>query len=152
LQESVAKVAVSRYLGTNKTGIDLLVGNLGPTEQAQAVVLSGVVNDVSEGVMDRYEALDLRLDNRIADLADSERRVQAAADEFDKRQAEAEAEVARLKAIEKDRLEIEAVRRALEAQRQREVEALQREMAEQLRRDQDAAIAFQEGGGSDGGD
>ena len=151
LQEAVGTVAVNRYLGTTKTGVDLLTGNLGPTEQSQAAVLVDIVNESSASVMDEFDELSAQLDDKRESLADTESALAAAQVEFEERQDAANDEVERLKLIEKDRLNDEAVQRALEAQRQKDVETMQRAAAAQLARDQAAAVAA-EGGGSDGGD
>ncbi|MEO6126268.1 MAG: peptidoglycan DD-metalloendopeptidase family protein [Ilumatobacteraceae bacterium] len=151
LQEAVDTLAVKRYLGTTQTGIGLLTGNLGPTEQGQAAVLVGIVNETSESVMDQYDALSLQLADKQQSVEDTDAALTAAQDEFAKRQQQAKDEVARLKVVEQDRLNDEAVQRALDAQRQKAVEKYQRAAAAQLAKDQAAAI-INEGGGSDGGD
>lgn len=151
LQKSVDAVAVDRYLGTGTTGIDLLTGNLGPTEQAQTVVLVGIVNDASATVMDEYDDLAKQLEEKKASVRDTVAAVEAAQTEFELRQDEANAEVERLKVVEKGRLNDEAVVRALEAKRQKDIEAAQQLAAQRLAKDQAAALAA-EGSGSDGGD
>ena len=151
LQEAVDTIAVNRYLGTTKTGIDLLTGNLGPTEQGQTEVLVGIVNESSESVMDQYDELSTELDGKKVTAADTEAQLVVAQQEFEQRQQDAVDEIEQLKLVEKDRLNDEAVQRALEAQRQKDVERIQRAAAEQLAKDQAAAVAA-EGGGSDGGD
>lgn len=151
LRKSVETVAVNRYLGTGTTGIDLLTGNIGPTEQAQTVVLVGIVNETSASAMDEYDSLGKELEDKKDSVRDTVAAVEAAQREFELRQDEANAEVERLKVVEKDRLNDEAVVRALEARRQKDIEAAERLAAEQLERDQAAALVL-EGGGSDGGD
>lgn len=151
LQKSVETVAVNRYLGTGTTGIDLLTGNVGPTEQAQTVVLVAIVNEASASEMDRYDDLGKQLEDTKQEVVETVAAVEAAQREFEQRQKDAEDEVERLKVVEKDRLNDEAVVQALEAQRQKDIETAERQAAEQLEKDQAAAIAS-EGGGSDGGD
>ncbi len=151
LEESADTVAVNRYLGTGTTGIDLLTGNLGPTEQAQTAVLVGIVNEASASAMDDYVDLAKQLDMKKQNVRDTVAAVKAAQEAFEQRQLEANDEVERLKLVEKGRLNDEAVLRALEAKRQKDIEAAERLAAEQLARAQAAAIAA-EGGGADGGD
>ena len=152
LQESVDTVAVNRYLGTGTTGIDLLTGNLGPTEQAQTAVLVGIVNEASASVLDEYQDLAKKLESKKDSVRETVEELRAAQDEFEQRQNEANDEVERLKIVEKDRLNDKAVLVALEAQRQKFIEAVERLAAEQLAKDQAAAALAAEGGGSDGGD
>jgi murein DD-endopeptidase MepM/ murein hydrolase activator NlpD len=152
LQKSVDAVAVNRYLGTGSTGIDLLTGNIGPTEQGQTELLVGIVNESSASVLDEYDALARQLEDKKQSVRDTVAALEAAQAEFEQRQDEANAEVERLKIVEQDRLNDEAVQRALEARRQKEIEAAQRAAADQLARDQAAAIVAEQGGGSDGGD
>lgn len=151
LQDAVDTVAVNRYLGTTQTGINLLTGNLGPTEQGQTAVLVGIVNESSASAMDQYDALSAQIDDKQRSVTDTESAIKGAQAEFERRQQDAENEVARLKVVEQDRLNDEAVLRALDAQRQQQAEAAQRVAADQLAKDQAASLAA-EGGGSDGGD
>ena len=52
----------NRYIGVGTTGIPLLAGNTGPTEQAQTAVLVGIVNEASAGTFDEYNELLSQLD------------------------------------------------------------------------------------------
>src|SRR5215213_11365803 len=47
LQKAVETLVVNRYIGSGTTGIDLLSGSIGPTEQAQTEVLVGIIDEVS---------------------------------------------------------------------------------------------------------
>ncbi|MCU1365730.1 MAG: putative metalloendopeptidase, partial [Ilumatobacteraceae bacterium] len=66
LQKSVEAVIVDRYIGSGTTGIQLLSGTIGPTEQAQTDVLLGVVNDASSTSFDDYTELLRQLSDKQA--------------------------------------------------------------------------------------
>ena len=155
MQKSVEAVVVNRYIGSGTTGIDLLSGTVGPTEQAQTAVLVGVINDASSTSLDDYTELLKQLAKQQDKADKATAAYQAAQADFVQKQQEANDEIERLKIVEKDRLNDEAVVRALEAQRQKAAEAAQKAAAEQQRIDQAnaaAAAAAAEGNGSDGGD
>lgn len=155
LQKSVEAVVVSQYIGAGTTGIDLLSGTVGPTEQAQTAVLVDVVNDVSSISLDDYTQLVDDLAQQHAKTDKATTAFQAAQVDFKAKEQVANDEVARLKQVEKNRLQDEAVVRALEAQRQKAAEAAQKNIVDQQRIDQaNAAVAAlaAEGAGSDGGD
>ena len=156
MEKSVEAVVVNRYIGSGTTGIDLLSGTVGPTEQAQTAVLVGVINDVSSTSLDDYTELLKQLSKQHEKADKATAAYEAAQADFLKKQQAATDEIERLKVVEKDRLNNEAVLRALEAQRQKAAEAAQKAAAEQQRVDQAAAAAAAAaallGGGSDGGD
>ena len=155
MHKSVEAVVVDRYIGSGTTGIDLLSGRAGPTEQAQTAVLVGVINDVSSTSLDDYTEL-LKQLSKQRDKADKATAAfEAAQADFLQKQQVANDEIERLKVVEKDRLKDQAVVRALAAQRQKAAEGAQKAAAEQQRIDQaaaEAAAAAADGGGSDGGD
>lgn len=155
LEKSVEAVVVNRFIGSGTTGIDLLSGTAGPTEQAQTAVLVSIINEASSTSLDDYTALLKELDNKQAKADKATTAYKAAQQDFDQKRQAANDEIERLKVVEKDRLNDEAVQRALEAQRQKAAEAAQKAAAEQQRIDQAAAAAAAlaaEGNGSDGGD
>ncbi len=159
LQKTVEAVAVNRYVGSGATGIALLSGNLGPTEQGQTAVLVGIVDEASASSLDDYDALHKELDKKQARANKAKQDLEAAQTDADAKRQAALDEVAHLKVVEKDRLKDEAVQRALEAQRQKDLEAAQKAAAEKLKSDQEAAAraaapasSIDEGLGSDGGD
>jgi len=166
LRETVETVVVNRYIGSASTGIDLLSGTIGPTEQAQTAVLVGVIDEASSISLDDYAVLLDKLDEAIAKSNQAGADLKAAQDDYKAKEQQANDEIARLKVVEKDRLNDEAVQKALEAQQQKAAEAAQKAAAEQQRKDQAeaaaklakiaadnvAAIIAAEGAGADGGD
>jgi peptidoglycan LD-endopeptidase LytH len=155
LKATMETVAVNRYIGVGTTGLPILTGNQGPTEQAQTAVLVGIINEEGAITFDDYNSLLDQLADKRAKAEETTKKTEAAQKDFENKQQAALDEIERLKAVERDRLNDEAVQRALEAQRQKEIEASEKLAAEQLKKDQDAAAVADlaiEGGGSDGGD
>ena len=153
LQKTVEAVAVNRYIGAGTTGIALLSGNVGPTEQAAAAVLIGIVNDASASSLDDYAELHKRLDAKKDEADRVSKAYETAQQDFMAKEKAALAEVEKLKVVEAGRLQDDAVKRALEAQRQKVAEAAQKAAEEKLKKDQAAAAAaVVQGGASDGGD
>ncbi|MEZ5251259.1 MAG: hypothetical protein R2713_19180 [Ilumatobacteraceae bacterium] len=95
----------------------LLTGYRDAGEQAQVDVLIDIVNETSADDFDQFESLNSDLEDAQAELRQAQDDAEAARDELDRRREGALAEVERLKEIEEQRLEDEAVQRALEAQR-----------------------------------
>ena len=166
LRKMVETVVVNRYIGSASTGIDLLSGTVGPTEQAQTAVLVGVIDEASSVSFDDYALLLDKLNESIAKSNKAADDLKAAQADYKAKEQQANDEIARLKVVEKDRLNDEAVQKALEAQQQKAAEAAQKAAAEQQRKDQAeaaaklaktaadnlAAIVAAEGAGADGGD
>ncbi|HEY4332406.1 MAG TPA: hypothetical protein VGM78_07550, partial [Ilumatobacteraceae bacterium] len=161
LQKTVEAVAVNRYVGSGSTGIALLSGNVGPTEQAQTAVLVGIVDEASASSVDDYDVLHKDLEKKQAQADKATKDLQDAQKDANTKKQQALDEVAQLKVIEQDRLKDEAVQRALEAQKQKVAEAAQKAAAAKLLADQAAAAAAApvssddanpDGGGADGGD
>jgi murein DD-endopeptidase MepM/ murein hydrolase activator NlpD len=109
----------------------LLTGFRSAGEQAQVDVLIDVVNETSAQDFDDFDALNSELEDKQAELRQSQLDGEAARDALDDAREAAEAEVERLKEVEEQRLKDEAVRKALEAQQ-----------AEQRRQEQAAADAM----------
>ena len=166
LRKVVETAVVNRYIGSPSTGIDLLSGSVGPTEQAQTAVLVDVIDEASSISFDDYAVLLDKLSASIAKSNQAAADLKAAQDDYKAKEKQANDEIARLKVVEKDRLNDEAVQKALEAQQQKAAEAAQKAAAEQQRKDQAeaaaklaqtaadnlAAIVAAEGAGADGGD
>ncbi len=126
LRERVEKVAVNRFTRSGTDAMPLLTGFRSAGEQAQVDVLIDVVNETSAEDFDEFESLTRELDEARARLDQAERDAEAARDALERRRVEALAEVERLQEIEAQRLQDDAVRRALEAQqaeRRRQEEA-----------------------------
>jgi peptidoglycan LD-endopeptidase LytH len=128
LRDQVEQVAVNRFMSSGNAGIPLLSGVRAPRERLQAEVLVGIVTDSSAEAMDEFERARLELEANQQAVEDNQEAVEEQKEEFLALQEQAEAEVVHLQEVERQRLEDERVREALEArrreeQRQREAEA-----------------------------
>lgn len=135
LRVSVESIAVTRFVASGSDGIPLLTDVRAPNERVRADVLVGVVADVGATVLNDFDVVRVQLDEARRDLERSQRDARRQQEVLVELQVAAEAEVARLREVEAERLEDEAVRRALEV-RQREEE---RERDEAERRAAEAA-------------
>jgi len=148
LQATVESVAVNRYIGTGTTGIGLLTGTAGPTELAQTAMLIGIINEASASSLDEYADIHKKLDKKKIAADNTSKKFEAAQVSFKALQQKALDEVDRLRLVEKARLTSEAVKKALDAQRQKANEKIAQDAADKLKRDQQQVV----GAGSDGGD
>jgi murein DD-endopeptidase MepM/ murein hydrolase activator NlpD len=128
LRDQVEQVAVNRFVSSGNAGIPLLSGVRAPSERLQAEVLVGIVTDSSAEAMDEFERARLELEANQQAVEDNQEAVEEQKEEFLALQEQAEAEVVHLQEVERQRLEDERIREALEArrreeQRQREAEA-----------------------------
>ncbi|MEM8620249.1 MAG: peptidoglycan DD-metalloendopeptidase family protein [Actinomycetota bacterium] len=130
LRRDVEAIALARFVNSGSLGIPLLTGLQEPKDQVQAEVYVDVMTNTGNSTLDRYELAETELRDKRAELRERRRDVEAQQAEFTRLQAEAEAEIERLREIEEQRLQDEAVRRALEAQQAAERERLV-EMARQ---------------------
>ena len=119
LQLAVENVAIGRYTRSGSTGVPLLTGFKSPEDQIKIDALLEVIYDSSANDFDRFDALN-------ADLADKRSKLADKKDQAEKERANlaslkdaASAEVQRLKDVEADRLQDEAVRTALIAEQAR---------------------------------
>ncbi|MEP7201039.1 MAG: peptidoglycan DD-metalloendopeptidase family protein [Ilumatobacteraceae bacterium] len=124
LQLAVENVSIGRYTRSGSTGVPLLTGFQAPEDQIKIDALMEVIYDSSANDFDRFDALN-------GDLADKRLQLADKKDQAEKERANlallkdaAASEVQRLKAVEADRLQDEAIRTAL--------------LAEQARRKRDA--------------
>lgn len=131
LRERVEQVAINRYTRSGTDSMPLLTGFRTAGEQAQVDVLIDVVNETSAQDFDDFDALNSELEDKRAELRQAEIDAESARDALEDARIAAEAEVERLKEIEEQRLQDEAVRAALEAQ-----------AAERRRQEQAAADAM----------
>ncbi len=113
LRLAVEYVAVSRFVSSGASGIPVLTDLRGPTEQLHGDVLANVVAESGATTLDDYDAARDALDEKQIELEESERAVIRQQEELQQLQAEAEDEVVRLREIEAQRLQIEAVAIAL---------------------------------------
>lgn len=136
LKRQVEAVAVNRFVASGASGIPILTDFREPTAQLQADVLAEVVADTGATTVDDYEAAQEALRDKRAELRESQTEVEQSQRELLALQAAAEAEVARLREVESQRLEDEAVQAALDAQQReelRQIQELERRQAEARR-------------------
>jgi peptidoglycan LD-endopeptidase LytH len=113
LQDRVQQIAVKRFTGQAATQSPLLNGFQSPEEQMQVAALSAVINDTTAEDFDNYDSL-------TRDLADKQHELVAKQHEAEQQKAtaaalrdQAIAEVQHMKEVEGQRLQDDAVRRAL---------------------------------------
>lgn len=136
LKHHVEQVAISRFVASGASGIPILTDIREPTAQLQAGVLAEVVADAGATTVDDYEAAQLALRDKRAELRDSQREVEQSQRELLALQSQAEDEVVRLRELESKRLEDEAVQAALAAQQReelRQIQEIERRQAEARR-------------------
>jgi murein DD-endopeptidase MepM/ murein hydrolase activator NlpD len=134
LQVAVEEAAINRFVTGSTGGIPLLSGLDGPTDQAQADVFAAIASDISAEAFDDYDAVAEELADKKAQLERQEADTRAAAEYLEQVEAAAYAEVEILREVEEERLQDEAVRKALEAQqaeRQRQADELARQQLAQ---------------------
>ena len=142
LKRAVEIVALNRFVASGSTGIPILTDLRAPTEQIHGDVLASVVAESGATTLDDYDEARARLREKRTELAETEDAIEAQQVELLALQADAEDEVERLREIEADRLEDEAIRAALEAQQREEARRLaelERRQAEARRREQAAS-------------
>jgi murein DD-endopeptidase MepM/ murein hydrolase activator NlpD len=135
LKQDVESVALGRFVDSGAGGIPLLTGLQAPKDQVQAEVFVDVLTNNSASALDEYDAARKDLAAKQSEVADRQSNVEAQQKVFTALQAQAEAEVVRLRKIEEERLKDEAVKRALKEQ---QAAALSR-LEEQTRRAAEAA-------------
>jgi murein DD-endopeptidase MepM/ murein hydrolase activator NlpD len=122
LQIDVEEVAVQRFV-SGGSGIPLLSGLDGPSEQAQMDVLLSIATDTSQSTLDEYDAIATELTTKRRQLGKAKEATERAIQEYADAKVQAEAELKLLQEIEAQRLENERVRQILEAQRQADLAA-----------------------------
>ncbi|MCU1361532.1 MAG: putative metalloendopeptidase [Ilumatobacteraceae bacterium] len=144
LRANVEAVAVNRFTRSGASALPLLTGFQSAGEQAQMDVLIDVVNETSADDFDQYDSLNKDLDKKKADLQQNEVDAETARDQLEQRRKDALAEVQTLKDVEAQRLQDEAVKKALEAEqaeRRRQDDAKAKSDAEAQRSANDAGQA-----------
>ncbi len=158
LKRAVEFVAINRFVSSGATGIPILTDLRAPTEQLHGDVLAMVVADSGATTLDDYDEARLRLKDKQAELDDTEAALERQKVELVGLQNDAEAEVERLREVEGQRLQDEAVAAALAAQQleqKRQLVELERRQAEAARvaaanAGQAAAAVAVSAGSSDG--
>ncbi len=116
LERDVEAVALGRYVNSGATGIPLLTGLQAPKDQVQAEVFVDVLTNNGSDTLDQYDIAQKDLAANQDELAERRREIEQQQVVFTQLQAEAEAEVDRLREIEEERLNDEAVQKALQEQ------------------------------------
>lgn len=145
LKRAVEFVAISRFVTSGASGIPILTDLRAPTEQLHGDVLATVVAESGATTLDDYDEARARLRDKEAELGSTESALERQEVELVELQADAEAEVDRLREVEGQRLQDEAVAAALAAQQLEQA----RQLAElERRRAESARVAGVGGGGS----
>lgn len=116
LNEAVEEIAVDRYTRAGSVALPLLTGFQTPQDQAQADVLTDVVNATSAEDFDRLDALTEELRAKQEQLDRQIEELDALKASYADLQQKALDEVKLLQALEEERLKDEQVRLALEAE------------------------------------
>jgi peptidoglycan LD-endopeptidase LytH len=139
LRVQVEAIALSRYIESGTEGIPLLTNVSEPQDQIQADVFVDVVTNSSADTLDQFDAAEAALKDTQTQIADRQAEVEAQKLAFEGLEQDALDEVELLREIENDRLQDEAVQKALEAQLAKERAAIE----EQARLDAEAAARAQ---------
>ena len=135
LKRAVEYVAISRFVSSGASGIPILTDLREPTEQLHGDVLATVVAESGATTLDDYDEARAQLREKEGELGDTESALERQKIELVELQADAENEVERLREVEGQRLNDEAVAAALAAQQREEG----RQLAELERRRAEAA-------------
>jgi murein DD-endopeptidase MepM/ murein hydrolase activator NlpD len=135
LRRDVESLAVARFAASGSAGIPLLTGLQAPKDQVQAEVFADVVSSAGSSALDEFDFAEKELADKRAELDRRVAEVEQQQVVFTELQEQAEAEVARLREIEEQRLTDEAVQRALQAQQAADLARLE----EAARRQAEAA-------------
>lgn len=115
LRSEVESVALARFIGAGTSGIPLLTALQDPQEQVQAAVFVDLLTNTGNDVLDQYDIAQKELAETQGELADRRDDIENQQEVFTRLQSDAEAEVEHLREVEAQRLNDEAVRKALEA-------------------------------------
>jgi peptidoglycan LD-endopeptidase LytH len=137
LRQNVESIAVSRFVASGSGGIPVLTDFRSPNDRVQADVLVSIIADSGATTLDDYAAARRALEQKQFEVEQIQAESLALQQQLSTFQAEAEAEVQRLREVERKRLEDEAVRRAFEArerEERRQLDEIQRRQAEAAQR------------------
>lgn len=135
LRAEVEVVALSRYIESGTEGIPLLTDVSEPQDQIQAEVFVNVLTNRGADTIDQYDEAEKALQETQVEVIERQGDIENQREEFARLELVALGEVERLREIETDRLQDEAVQRALAAQ----IAAERAELEEQARLDAEAA-------------
>lgn len=131
LRGDIEELAVRRFVQSGGNDIPLISGIDSASDVAAAGVYVSAATGSSATALDEYDAVAERLADARAELEDRQEETAAARDRYESLRQQAEAEVVRLQEVEEQRLRDEAVRAALEAERQAREAAARREQEAQ---------------------
>lgn len=135
LRAEVEVVALNRYVASGTEGIPLLTDVSEPQDQIQADVFTDVLTNTGADTLDQYAAAEKALGEKQDEIADRQIEVEDQREQFATLEEAALGEVERLREIEQERLEDEAVQAALAAR----VAAERAQLEEQARLEAEAA-------------
>lgn len=139
LREEVEIIALGRYVDSGTEGIPLLTDVTEPQDRVQAEVYVDVLTNSGADTLDEYDAAQTALGDTQDQVAERQEEVEAQKEDFAALEQSAIDEISRLREIEDERLQDEAVQQALEAQ----IAAERAELEEQARVDAEAAARAQ---------
>lgn len=116
LQERVQRIAVNRFTRSSTESSPLLNGFTTPEQLMQVAALSAVINDTSEEDFDRFQSLQISLEQKQSALLTAKADVEKQKNALATLRDQANAEVKRLREVEADRLKDESIRAALVAE------------------------------------
>ncbi|MFZ2444614.1 MAG: hypothetical protein WAW51_19760, partial [Ilumatobacteraceae bacterium] len=116
LQERVQQVAINRFTRSDTTTSPLLNGFASPEEQMQVAALSEVITDTSAADFDEFDSLNRQLSKKQQALTDKRDQTEQQKATAASLRDQATAEVENLKKVEAQRLQDEAVQKALQAE------------------------------------
>lgn len=139
LRAQVELVALDRYIASGTEGIPLLTDVSEPQDQIQAEVFTDVLTNTGADTLDQYDAAERALGDKQDEVAERQDEVADQRERFADLEEAALGEVERLREIERERLQDEAVQQALEAR----IAAERAELEETARLDAEAAARAQ---------
>lgn len=151
LRSSLADSAVRQFVGAGSESLTLFTAVASDTDRATARVYVGAATGAELVRADDYEAAIDELAGARDDLDRRRSEAEAARETFSRLREDAEAEVLELQRVEEERLQDEAVRHALERQRQERLEVERQEAAAAEEADRLAAEERQAAAADDGG-
>ncbi len=131
LQDRVQQVAVNRFTRSSAAASPLLNGFSSAEQLMEVAALTEVITDTSESDFDAFDSLNLDLDKKNDELAAKHAETEAQRANAITLRDQATAEIANLKKVEAQRLQDDAVRKALAAEERTRAEKAERLAAQQ---------------------
>jgi len=131
LRDRVQQVAVNRFTRSSAAASPLLTGFSSAEEQMQISAFTEVITDTSEADFDEFDSLNRDLDKKNDELVAKHAETEAQRATAAALRDQAIAEVAQLKEVEAERLQDDAVRKALVAEERTRAAQAARQAAQQ---------------------